>query len=73
MLKISAYGNDKKNLSINHLAYPMDCKVSGAHGVFGKQYITVVDAGDANADFSILNRGLDVLRLHHTHALVVPL
>ena len=60
MLKISAFGNAEKKISIKDLAYPIGCEVSDANAVLHKHYVTIVNAGDANADFSILNRGLAI-------------
>jgi hypothetical protein len=58
MLKISAFGNAENNLSITDLAYPIGCEVSEANAVLRKHYVTIVNTGEVNADFSISNRGL---------------
>ena len=45
MLKISAFGNANKKLSINYLAYPIGCEVSDANAVLRKDYVRIVNAG----------------------------
>jgi hypothetical protein len=45
MLKISAFGNADKKLSINYLAYPIGCEVSDANAVLRKHYVRIVNAG----------------------------
>jgi hypothetical protein len=45
MLKISAFGNADKKLSINNLVYPIGCEVSDAAAVLRKHYVRIVNAG----------------------------